>query len=100
MTWKSLHGRYQKCEIRGNRGLAFQSCVSFRLIKPLGAEPASGFILLILLLSCSKNEGYYLSRKHTERKILVPVNELEVVLVISQDCRPDPARAERDEDIV
>ena len=41
-----------------------------------------------------------LFRKDTQREIFVPVNELEVVLVIGEQCRPDPARAQRNEDVV
>lgn len=44
--------------------------------------------------------GYHSCYEHAQRKILVPMNELEIVLVIRQECRPDPAGAERNENVV
>ena len=51
-------------------------------------------------LKCVDGRNGRSSHKDTQREIFVPVNELEVVLVIGEQCRPDPARAQRNEDVV
>ena len=56
--------------------------------------------LLEVWLEYANGRTGRLFHKDAQREIFVPVNELEVVLVIGEQCRPDPARAQRNKDVV
>ena len=71
--------------------------LSFR--KPLRLGPDANFMEMGSA-SNTRMAAKPLSRQDAEGKILVAVDEPEVVLVIGQECRPDPPRAERDQNIV